>query len=276
MVAMLFDGRALAKIMETRIGEEIATLPRPPRLVSVLVGDDPASALYTRLKQAAAERVGIDFLVEKIAVTSKQQLVNRISEIGASEDVTGVMVQMPIAGMSREEQIQVLEAIPLDKDVDGLRWRESQVMPATVAAILIILEQIASEIGKWKIEEKKIVVVGGTGAVGRPLVQYLSARYGVVAEVVNSKTRDIGGVTREAGVVISCVGKPGLVTPEMVGEGVVAIDVGISKVEGKVVGDMTRGVYEKARVAVPVPGGVGPVTVASLMQNALSLWYNAR
>jgi len=159
-----------------------------------------------------------------------------------------------------------------------LRWEESGVMPATVRAILLILKNIAGNGNgqAWGDFWKQRFVVVGRGSVGRPLVYFLAKEYGAHATVVHSKTENIGEVIRGGEVVISCVGKPALVTEKMITEGCVAVDVGISQTKDErrktiVVGDMTRGVYQKAAVAVPVPGGVGPVTVASLMQNALDM-----
>lgn len=264
---MLFDGKAFAREIESRVTDRVAKLPKQPKIISILVGEDPASELYTRLKKSAALRCGIDFEVIKLSVGSKTpEIVSEIQK--AAKRAQGIMIQLPLLRQgsggqaipySRAETEEALRVIPLDKDVDGLRWEESGVMPATVRAILSILEKIDTN---WR---EKFVVVGGTGSIGRPLVHFLKSRYHVEAEVANSKTKDLASVTRAAEVLISCVGKEGLITAEMVREGVITIDVGAPK------GDMTPEVYLKAKQATPVPGGVGPVTVASLMQNVLDM-----
>ncbi len=264
---MIFDGRAFAREIEQQVNYKVRNLVKKPRIVSVLVGDDPSSELYTRLKKQAAERVGIVFEVVRLesgfSSDQNQGLGSRIKEIGEREDVTGVMVQLPLPGVSRKDTQEIVQVIPLEKDVDGLRWEESGIKPATVRGILSIVDEIAT--GKTK-----FVVLGSRGAVGLPLTHFLREMGKEVIEV-ESDTPEPTRRVLVGEVVISCVGKAGLVTEEMVRDGVVAIDVGMSEVEGKVVGDMTQGVYDKASMAVPVPGGVGPVTIASLMRNAWEL-----
>lgn len=262
--SMIFDGRAFAKEIEAKVAESVAKLPTKPKIVSILVGNEPASVLYTNLKQKAAERVGIGFEVERIDSGFKiEDLRKRIEEIGTREDVAGVMVQMPIPGLSREEQEEIIKLIPLSKDVDGLRWEESGIIPATVRAILSILESIEVD-NVWG---RKFVVVGTHGSVGKPLLHFLRERGVKEIAEVNSQTEDPGLVIKGGEVVIACVGKAGLVKEIM--PGAIAVDVGISRVDGKTVGDMTDSVYNAALVAVPVPGGVGPVTVACLMENTI-------
>lgn len=262
---MIFDGRAFAREIEERLREQVSEREQKPKIVSVLVGNDPSSELYTRLKKSAAERVGIGFEVVRPELSN---LKKKIGELGSREDVSGIMIQLPIPGLSEEETEKILQEIPLAKDVDGLLWERSGVKPATVRAVLTILERIRGDIPDlWG---RKFAVVGARGAVGRPLTQYLEER-GIEVQKIGRDTKEPAKILQEADVVISCVGKAGLVTEAMVSEGVIAVDVGMSEVEGKVVGDMTEGVYQKASVAVAVPGGVGPVTVVSLLQNAVDL-----
>lgn len=249
---MIFDGKAFAREIEERVKNKVTNLVKKPKIVSVLVGDDPASILYTKLKKSAAERCGIDFEVVRL-----NTLTNEIAKIGTRQDVSGVMVQLPLPGALRGETPKLLKAIPLAKDVDGLRWEESKIKPATVCAVLAIVDKIA--VGK-----KKFVVVGARGSVGRPLVHFLRER-GVKVLEVEWDTPDPFDLIAQGEVVISCVGKAGVVTGGMVRKGVIAIDV------GSPMGDMTQEVYDKASVAVAVPGGVGPVTIACLLQNALDL-----
>lgn len=249
---MIFDGKAFAREIEDKVKTKVLTMQQKPRIVSVLVGSDPASILYTKLKKSAAERCGIDFEVVRL-----NTLTNEIAKIGARQEVSGVMVQLPLPELLRGETPKLLAAIPLAKDVDGLRWEESGVKPATVRAILSIVDEVA--VGKTK-----FVVLGARGMVGRPLVYFLKERGAEVLEV-EWDTPDPFDLVAQGEVVISCVGKGGVVTGEMVREGVIAIDV------GSPMGDMRQEVYDKASVAVAVPGGVGPVTIACLLQNALDL-----
>ncbi|KKU43606.1 MAG: bifunctional 5,10-methylene-tetrahydrofolate dehydrogenase/ 5,10-methylene-tetrahydrofolate cyclohydrolase [Microgenomates group bacterium GW2011_GWA1_46_7] len=217
---MLFDGKRFAVEIEEQIRQRVSEMETKPKIVSVLVGSDPASELYTRLKSEAAKRVGVEFEVVRLDTgIGKEELEKRVREIGEYTEVTGLMVQLPIPGLKENEVREVLAAIPLTKDVDGLRSEESGIMPATVRAIISIMESVADD-RLWQ-----------------------------------------RGDLAQADTVISCVGKPGLITGEMVRSGIVAIDVGAPQ------GDMTKEVYAKARVAVPVPNGVGPVTIACLMEN---------
>lgn len=259
MSVMRFDGKAFAKELEEKLRDRVGKLGRKLRAVSIVVGDDPASIKYSELKRAAAERVGIDFLVEKIEGNRSQEIEKRIVELGSRRDVDGVMVQLPVPNLQGQELATVLAEIPLDKDMDGLRWEESGVTPATVRAILSILDKIA-ENSKFEIRNSKIVVVGAKGAVGRPLVAKLKER-GI--EVIELDLGDELERIREGQVVISCTGQEGLITREMIQKGAIVIDVGAPKP------DMTEEVYAKASVYVPSPGGVGPVTIVSLLTN---LW----
>ena len=269
---MIFDGKTFAREIEQKIKTDVEKLGKKIKIVSILVGADPASALYTKLKKAAAERVGINFEVVKIASEKLhvESLSSVIEEIGEREDVTGVMVQLPIIGLQGLALKEVLSAIPLNKDVDGLRWEESGIIPATVRAVLTIIDTIAKD-------KTKFVVLGARGAVGRPLVHFLGERGVVVSEVEWDTPLPFGRLPKGE-VVISCVGKAGLVIGEMVSDGLIAIDVGMSlpaqagEVDGKVVGDMTREVYDKCSVAVPVPRGVGPVTIACLLKNVVEIY----
>lgn len=261
---MIFDGKALAREIEERVRKQVQNLGVKPKIVSILVGEDPASELYTRLKKSASERCGIDFLIERLdARCQMKDVLEIVEKYGKDKSVTGVMVQLPLPEGLRGGIHKLLTAIPLTKDVDGLRWEESKIMPATVRAILAILDKIALESSVWNLESS-FVVVGARGAVGRPLVHYLREWGKDVVEVEwdTPNPRDLIVVGE---VVISCTGKAGMVTGEMVRDGVVVIDVGSPR------GDMAKDVYQKASVAVPSPGGVGPVTIACLMENAVSM-----
>ncbi|MFH1244278.1 MAG: bifunctional 5,10-methylenetetrahydrofolate dehydrogenase/5,10-methenyltetrahydrofolate cyclohydrolase [bacterium] len=265
---MIFNGKEFAREIEERVRIDVAKMTRKPKIVSILVGSDPSSVLYTKLKMAAAKRVGIEFEVERMVNDrwTMDNLTRIIKEIGERKDVTGVMVQLPLPEYFKGETLKVLGAIPLKKDVDGLRWEESKIMPATVRAVLAILDKIAeSQISNSQIlKSGKCVVVGARGIIGRPLTHYLRERGCQVSEV-EWDTPDAADLIRAGEVVISCVGKEGVVTGEMVAKGAIVVDVGSPKP------DMTAEVYQKASVVVPSPGGVGPVTIACLLENAVSM-----
>lgn len=256
---MIFDGKAFARGIENQVAVKVSKMVNKPRIVSVLIGNNPASVLYTKLKKKSAERVGIEFEV--------RHDIENLEIIAKREDVTGVMVQLPLPGHTPQETEEVIKAIPLEKDVDGLRWEESGIKPATVRAVLAILERIAElRITNYELWKTKFVVVGARGAVGRPLVHFLRERGVEVTEIEwDTPEEEVKSLCRRGEVVVSCVGKEGMVTGGMVRKGVIAIDVGSPK------GDMTRDVYEKVSVSVEVPGGVGPVTIACLLENAVEL-----
>ena len=232
---MIFDGRAFAKEIEEQVKLQVAELAKKPKIVSILIGNDPASELYTRLKKNAAERVGITFHVVRLpAGCLKQEISDTVLRNAKDESVTGIMIQLPIPGLTDPETNVILSEIPVNKDVDGLIWEQSGVQPATVRAVLSILNSIGKDL-----KQLRVVVLGAGGAVGRPLVTYLRAR-GVMVQEVGRQTVDPEKIVREGDIVISSVGKAGLVVGEMVRVGVVAVDVGMSEVAGKVVGDMTQ------------------------------------
>jgi methylenetetrahydrofolate dehydrogenase (NADP+)/methenyltetrahydrofolate cyclohydrolase len=258
---MKFDGKAFGSEIESQVKAMVSSFATRPKIVSFLVGDDPASALYTRLKKEAAERAGINFEIVKIDSDKMQvqSLSREIVQIGNKNDVTGVMVQLPIPGLKGNDLESVIESIPLDKDVDGLRYPDSKVVPPVVKAIIAIIDKIGVS------NNDNYVVVGASGSVGRPLIENLLERGVVNITEIESSTQEPNKLILQGRVVISCVGKEGMVQAEMVQDKAVVIDVGAPR------GDMTREVYQKASVSVEVPGGVGPVTIANLLLNAAEL-----
>ena len=263
-LVMKFDGRGFAQEIERVLKQKMSSIQGRPKIVSVLVGDDPASVLYTRLKKEAAERIGIDFEVVRLEEKehTASNLQRQIREIGANNEVTGLMVQLPIADLQGQALQEVLEAIPLNKDVDGLRYPESKVIPPVVEAVLKILEKISET---KELKELKYVVIGAKGFVGSAVCLELE-KQGKTVIKVDSDTTDPARSILEGDVIISCTGKEGMVIGDMVRDGSIVIDVGAPR------GDMTQEVYQKASVSVEVPGGVGPVTIACLMQNAVEIY----
>lgn len=264
---MIFDGRKFAREKEKELSLRVERLKKKPKIVSFLVGNDRASEVYTKLKARVARRVGVEFVVKRFPEDIEvSKLIGKIKTEGSDLLVCGVMVQLPLPSGLRGHEREVLESIPRHKDADGLRYPESGVIPAATRAVISILEEIEESHG-W---EGEFVVVGAEGVVGRALVGELRKR-GVEVKEVEIDTKDAGEVIRSGSVVISCVGSPGVVRESDVKKGVVVVDVGVKMEDGKPVGDMGVGVYDKARVSVRVPGGVGPVTIVSLMENVLEL-----
>lgn len=265
----MIDGKAHALEHEQALKEKIVKLKKAPVLVSFLIGDDPASILYTEIKQKKAFDLGIDFRIEKFMRPPQgwtheyERAVRRMRDLNQDSDVDGVMVQLPVPEkFLGEHQISdLISLIASYKDVDGLSPC-SPFMAATVRGIMSLIkdEQI-------NLSDKIVVVVGAKGEVGSRLMGILS---GKVKEItgVDKETLNIGEVARRADLLISATGKQHIITEDMVKTGVILFDVGSEKLSsGQVVGDIDPDSYAKASLVTPVPGGVGPMTVISLMEN---------
>ena len=290
MTARILDGRALATTIEGSLRDEVTTFvgmfKRRPRLVVVLVGDLAASASYVKSKQQAAARVGIDSdVLTAPATTSTAELVALVEAIAAGHHGTadGILVQLPLP--PQVDTVAVLDAVPPDRDVDGfhpenaglLSQGRPRFIPCTAAGVQrMILDAGLETAGKH------VVIVGRSDIVGKPLALLLSQRpplgcpsdgtggCDATVTICHSRSGDIGHFTRQADIVVAAVGKPRLITADMVRKGATVIDVGINRVDGKLVGDVDYGaVSEVAGWITPVPGGVGPMTVAMLMANTL-------
>jgi methylenetetrahydrofolate dehydrogenase (NADP+)/methenyltetrahydrofolate cyclohydrolase len=264
------DGKALAAQVRTEVAQEVAALGRPIGLATVLVGEDQASALYVRRKQEACEEVGIAPIHHELsAETSQDELLGLVANLNADDRVTGILVQLPLP--EDMDEGRVIRAIAPIKDVDGfhpasaghLLQGEPTFVAATPAGIMEILR--AYEI---PLEGARAVVVGRSNIVGKPMALLLLAENATVT-VCHSRTRGLPEVVREADVIIAAVGRAGMITAEMVKAGAAVIDVGINRVDGKVVGDVAADVREVAGYLTPVPGGVGPMTIASLLRNTV-------
>ena len=264
------DGKALAARVREEVAREVAALGRPVGLATVLVGEDEASALYVRRKQEACAEVGIEPIHHELpAETSEEELLALVAGLNADERVTGILCQLPLP--AHMDDGRVIRAIAPIKDVDGfhpvsaghLLQGEPTFVAATPAGIMEILR--AYEV---PLEGARAVVVGRSNIVGKPMALLLLAENTTVT-VCHSRTRDLAAVVGEADVVVAAVGRAAMVTREMVKPGAAVIDVGINRVDGKVVGDVADDVREVAGHLTPVPGGVGPMTIASLLRNTV-------
>jgi methylenetetrahydrofolate dehydrogenase (NADP+) / methenyltetrahydrofolate cyclohydrolase len=271
MSARVIDGKAVAARVRERVAAEVAELPAPPGLATILVGDDPASAMYVRMKREDCEQVGIEsFHHEPGADVSQEELAELIDSLNADERVHGILLQLPLpAGL---DQDPLISAIDPAKDVDGLtpanagllfQDREGLV-PCTPAGVLELLAEAGAEL-----EGARAVVIGRSILVGKPVAQLLLAANATVTHC-HSRTRDLPAVCREADVLVAAAGSPRLVTAEMVREGAVVIDVGTNRGEDGTVGDVDfDSVKDVAGAITPVPGGVGPMTRAMLLSNTV-------
>lgn len=277
MTAVRLDGKAVAGSVTAELKETLHTLPFTPQLVVVRVGEDPASVAYVRGKDRTATELGLHSRVEALPETTTQaELLDLVRSLNADPEVDGVLVQDPLPPPLDIREVQ--EAVSPDKDVDGFHpvnvgrlWNgERALVPCTPAGLIRILDHY-----KLPIAGRRVVVVGRSSLVGKPAAALLLARDATVS-LAHSKTGDLAALTRDADILVAAVGRVGLVTPEMVKPGAVVLDVGITRVadESKRSGFALRGdvhpaVAEVAGHLTPVPGGVGPTTVAMLMQNTL-------
>jgi methylenetetrahydrofolate dehydrogenase (NADP+)/methenyltetrahydrofolate cyclohydrolase len=270
VAATLMDGKELAARVRAEVAREVEELGRPIGLATVLVGQDPASAIYVRRKREACAEVGIESMHHELpAETSEAELLALVATLNEEDRVTGILVQLPLPEHMDEDR--VIAAIAPAKDVDGfhpvsagylLQGRPTFVA-ATPSGILALLH--AYEI---PLEGARAVVVGRSNIVGKPLALLLLAENATVT-ICHSRTRELAAVVREADVIVAAVGRPETVTQGMVRPGATVIDVGINRVGDKLVGDVAPDVREVAGHLTPVPGGVGPMTIASLLRNTV-------
>ena len=272
MAAKVIDGKAVAERVRRRVADEVSSLGLRPGLATVLVGDDPASAVYVRMKREDSAQVGIEsFHHEPGGDVSADALAGLLRDLNADDRVHGILLQLPLPdGLDQDRFISLIDPA---KDVDGLtsanagllmQDREEAMVPCTPAGVMELLGEAGVEL-----EGARAVVLGRSILVGKPLLQLLLAANATVTQC-HSRTRDLPAVCREADVLIAAVGSPRLVTAEMVSEGAVVIDVGTNRTDSGLVGDVDYdAVAEKAGAITPVPGGVGPMTRAMLLVNTL-------
>jgi len=269
---MRIDGRAVAAEVRARIRRQVADLDLTPGLATVLVGDDPASHVYVGSKRKACAEAGMEsFHHELGADASQDEVAELIGTLNADPRVHGILLQLPVPEGLDGSALTAL--IDPRKDVDGLtpvnagllvQGRDAMV-PCTPNGVMVLLDHVDTPL-----EGADAVILGRSDLVGRPLVSLLLHRNATVT-VCHSRTRGLAEVCSRADVLIAAVGRPGLVTAEMVKEGATVIDVGINRVDGKLVGDVDfDSVEPRARAITPVPGGVGPMTIAMLLDNTLS------
>ena len=264
------DGKGLAARVRAEVAQEVAEIGRPIGLATVLVGEDPASALYVRRKREACEEVGIESSHHELAAdASEEELLALVEELNGAERVTGILVQLPLPEQIDEDR--VIRTIAPVKDVDGFHPVSAgyllQGRPTFVAATPSGIMELLREY-EIPLRGARAVVVGRSNIVGKPMALLLLAEHATVT-ICHSRTRDLPKVVREGDVVVAAVGRAETVTAEMVKPGATVIDVGINRVEGKVVGDVAEDVRGVAGHLTPVPGGVGPMTIASLLRNTV-------
>lgn len=277
MAAKLIDGKLIADKVLEDVKKQVSSLPRPPCLAIIIVGDDPASLIYTKKKHEDCQRVGIDSRNMKMPrAASEKELIATIEKLNDDYDVDGILVQLPLPKHLDEDNI--LMHISPDKDVDGLHplnfgkmaISTGRILPCTPYGVIRMLKE-----SKVPLSGKHAVVIGRSRMVGKPLALMLLNENCTVT-VCHSRTKDLPSFTRQADILCVAVGKPKTVIADMVKQGAVVIDIGTNRVDGKLVGDVDfEPVKEKASLITPVPGGVGLMTRAMLLVNTLEC-YNQR
>ena len=272
----IIDGKNIAAELRRIIKGEVEQIKTErgisPKLVVVLVGDDAASQIYVRNKERACAEVGILSEVQRIPSTIKEvELIEKIISLNNNTNVHGILVQLPLPKHLNE--IGVLNEISPDKDVDGLhplnmgkllKGEDTKFIPCTAAGIMELILSTGVEL-----MGKEAVVVGRSNIVGKPTAILLLKKHATVT-ICHSRTRDLGEVTRRAEVLIAAVGRPAIIKENMVKDGAIIIDVGMNRLGEKLVGDVDYElVKNKASFITPVPGGVGPMTIAMLLKNTL-------
>lgn len=284
MSAKIIDGKRIAAKVRDQVAEGVAKLKAEhdyvPGLATVLVGEDPASATYVRSKQRMCERLGIRSVGHKLpAETSQDELQELVSELNADPEVNGILVQLPLPDHIDEEAI--LNTIDLEKDVDGfhpvnigrlaMKGRDPLFIPCTPAGCMVMLEEAGVETSG-----AEAVIVGRSNIVGLPMAMLLQKANATVT-ICHSRTKDLTAHVQRADIVVAAIGRPGMITGDMLKSGAAVIDVGINRVDDdtrergyRLVGDVDfESAKEVAGAITPVPGGVGPMTIAMLMHNTL-------
>ena len=273
-MSQILDGQMISKEIRERIKEEVNRLEVKPKLVVILVGDDDASKIYVRNKIKACENVGIateDYILPKD--TREKELVDLIEKLNKNKEVNGILVQLPLPKHLNEDTI--VNTISPIKDVDGLNIinqgkllnRKPVLVPATPKGIITLLKRYFVEI-----EGKRVVIVGRSKLVGMPLALLFNHANATVT-VCHSYTEDLKDITKQADILVSAVGKADFIRGDMIKKDAVVVDVGINRQMGHIVGDVNfKEAMEVARLVTPVPKGVGPMTIASLLENVLECY----
>jgi methylenetetrahydrofolate dehydrogenase (NADP+) / methenyltetrahydrofolate cyclohydrolase len=270
MAATLIDGKALAARVREEVAVSVAELDHVG-VATVLVGDDPASHIYINLKQKAAAAAGIEARDHRLpADTSEADVLALIAELNADDSVDGILVQLPLP--RHVDENVVVEAIDPAKDIDGIHPENAGLLylgrpalvPGTPLGVMRMLEEY-----EIPLSGANAVVVGRSAIVGKPMAQLLLAANATVT-TCHSRTRDLGAHTLEADVLVAAVGQPHVILPDMVKPGSTVIDVGLTRTDDGLFGDVEPAAAERAGYITPVPGGVGPMTIAMVLKNTVT------
>jgi methylenetetrahydrofolate dehydrogenase (NADP+)/methenyltetrahydrofolate cyclohydrolase len=278
MTAVRIDGKELALKVRAEVAEEVRAFGEPVCLATILVGDDPASHTYVGSKHKASHEAGIESRDHRFpADTEEREILELIADLNADDGVDGILVQLPLPDHMNEPK--VLRSVDPNKDVDGfhpsnaglLFLGEPFLVPATPSGVMVMLAEHGVEL-----KGKEAVVIGRSEIVGKPMAMLLLAEHATVT-ICHSRTVELAEHARRADILVAAVGRAGIVTPDMVKPGATVIDVGVNRsAEGKLVGDVDPAVFDVAGLMTPVPGGVGPMTIAMLLRNTLTAAQHRR
>lgn len=271
---MIMDGKALKGEILSGLAEEVKALDKVPTLCVIQVGDDEASNVYINQKRKMCNDIGYNFIHEKYDNSiTEDELLKNIKRFNSNDNIDAILVQMPLPSGINEKNIQ--NAVNKYKDVDGLNDSnivdlisgKSSLYPCTACGVISLLDKYGVTL-----EGSNVVIVGRSSLVGMPLFHMLENRNATVT-LCHSKTRNLQSITKNADIIISATGVKGLIKEDMVNNNAVVVDVGITRENGKLYGDVDfDSVSKKASLITPVPGGVGPMTIASLAQNVLKAY----
>ena len=272
----ILDGKALANLLGENLKEKVKNLKAEgitPHFCVINIGDDTASKIYVRSKKRKAEKLGIiQDIYQMPADTKQQEVLDLIDKLNTDPEINGLMVQMPTPEQISADEL--LARIDPNKDVDSLTpanvgrlWlKDHFVEPATAEGIMALLKHY-----EIPLNGKNVVIIGRSNIVGKPLAALMLEKNATIT-IAHSKTQNLASLTKRADVIVSATGEPCLIKADMVKDGVIVVDVGINRVNGKLVGDVDfDAVKEKASYITPVPGGVGPLTVQFLMEAVVNL-----
>ncbi|MFX1375939.1 MAG: bifunctional 5,10-methylenetetrahydrofolate dehydrogenase/5,10-methenyltetrahydrofolate cyclohydrolase [Promethearchaeota archaeon] len=278
----ILDGNALADILnlelKIKIEKVVEELGVNPKLVTILVGEDPASKVYLNMKQRTCNLVGIDSeILELNEQTSKESIIGEINRLNTDYNIHGILLQLPLPKSHMPHTLEYIERISPKKDVDGLTpfnkgklydYNED-LAPCTPTGIITLLENY-----KIELKGKDVVIINRSNLVGKPLIFMMLKRNATIT-VCHTSTKNIESHMKRADILVVAVSVPNFVTKEKIKEGAVLVDVGINRVDGKLCGDINfEDVYEKCGAITPSPGGIGPLTVHFLLQNTFTAFKN--
>lgn len=269
----IIDGKKISNIYLEEYKKQIDKMIKKPTLVVIQVGNNPASNIYVNNKKKLSEKAGINFVLQKYENITEKKLIEEIKKLNKNKKVNAILVQLPLPKEINEKNI--IESIDPNKDVDGLTSanigrlfsQEDGIIPCTALGIMNLLNY-----KKINLEGKEVVIVGRSKLVGLPLIALMQKENATVT-ICHSKTKKLKEKTKTADILIVATGQPNLIKKDMVKEKAIVIDVGINRINNKICGDVEFDkVKEKAKLITPVPGGVGPMTVSTLINNVIKCY----